>query len=214
MPQSVADHWNALCDHLHIPRDLIATYADIVNRYREPQRHYHTLMHLRQCFTEYEWLEAHTGKPPCEKLRAAIFFHNIVYDPRRNDNEEQSAAFAEALLRKLGVRESFISGVNRYVLATKTHEDPEDQSVRAFLDIDLSILGQPRAVFDEYERNIRKEYAHVPDSAFFHPQKGRPAILKRFLNRPHIFFTEPFRKKYEQAARDNLIRSLACMVEG
>lgn len=213
MSTELARHWNQLCDHLNIPRDLVATYANIAGRYKEPQRHYHTLRHIEHCFAELAWVEGREPDVPHE-LTAAILFHDVVYDTQRNDNEEQSAAYAELMLRRFNASESFIASVNRLILATKTHKDPGDCWARYFLDIDLSILGQPRDVFDEYERNIRKEYAHVPDTAFFHPQKGRPAILRRFLNRPRIFFTEPFQKKYEQAARENLIRSLACMVEG
>lgn len=219
MPQQTSqqsaliEHWNKLCDGLGIPRDLIDHYASIVNHYKEPHRHYHTVKHLEQCFKELAWLERSVKVPCPDAIRAAIFFHDIVYDPRRADNEEQSAAFAEMVLRRLGVRESFIARVNRYILATKSHDDPGDLGAQYFLDIDLSILGQPALVFAEYERHIRQEYLHVPLKAYRDTRTGRPAILRRFLDREHIFFTEPFRKKYEAVARANLAHSVACMVE-
>ena len=73
------------------------------------------------------------------------------------------------------------------------------------VDIDLSILGQDAETFDNYERAIRQEYAHVDDNAF---RKGRSAILQRFLDRPAIYATPRMRSRYEEPARQNLRRSL------
>jgi predicted metal-dependent HD superfamily phosphohydrolase len=70
-----------------------------------------------------------------------------------------------------------------------------------FADIDLAILGRPTAVFAEYERRVRAEYAWVPDREF---RSARSTILKSFLDRPSIYVTSHFRRKYEEPARLNL----------
>jgi len=73
------------------------------------------------------------------------------------------------------------------------------------VDVDLSILGAAPERFDQYERQVREEYAWVPD---FLSRRERKAILKEFLARPRIFRSVHFRDRYEQQARSNIERSL------
>ena len=73
------------------------------------------------------------------------------------------------------------------------------------VDVDLAIRGRPEARFDLYERQIREEYAWVPEDVF---RQKRGEILRGFLGRPSIYQTEAFRAKYEAQARRNLARSL------
>jgi len=73
------------------------------------------------------------------------------------------------------------------------------------VDIDLSILGQAEARFQEYEAQIRREYEWVPEPAF---ALKRAEILERFLARERIYSTEPFFSKYEKQARANLLGSI------
>ena len=74
------------------------------------------------------------------------------------------------------------------------------------VDIDLAILGAPPARFDEYEREVRAEYARVPDFLF---RAKRKEILQAFRARPAIYSTAPMRERLETRARANLARSLS-----
>jgi predicted metal-dependent HD superfamily phosphohydrolase len=74
------------------------------------------------------------------------------------------------------------------------------------VDIDLSILGAAPPRFDEYERQIRREYDWVTPEAF---AAGRISVLEGFLARPPIFTTEFFHGQFEQQARANLARSIS-----
>jgi predicted metal-dependent HD superfamily phosphohydrolase len=56
------------------------------------------------------------------------------------------------------------------------HED--DNDAKLLLDIDLAILGQDSARFNEYEQQIKQEYAWVADEAF---KQGRGQVLTSFL---------------------------------
>jgi len=92
------------------------------------------------------------------------------------------------------------------LILVSTHRAPaEDPDGQLFADIDLSILGRPSAIFAEYERQVRVEYAWVPEPHF---RSARSAILKSFLDRPSLYATPHFRKKYEAMARLNLSVSL------
>ena len=74
-------------------------------------------------------------------------------------------------------------------------------------DADLSIFGKPEAIFDEYERLVRKEYLAVPEDVF--RVKRAELLEERFLKRKVIYNFRPFREKYEIQARKNLKRSIA-----
>jgi predicted metal-dependent HD superfamily phosphohydrolase len=176
--------------------------------YTGPGRHYHNLIHIHECLVHAE--DVMLLLDDRRAVENAIFFHDAVYDPTRSDNEEQSAALAERYLWEMDRPAAFIARVRELILDTRHKVEPVTNDGRYLVDIDLAILGAPPERFDEYERAIRQEYAHVPDDAF---RAGRANILRTFLSRPSIYLTEHFRAKYEGPARANLERSIA-RVEG
>ncbi len=139
-------------------------------------------------------------------IEMAIWFHDAVYDPKAKDNEEQSAEMAKTVIQSAELSPAFSGKVADLILATKHNAPPKDGDAALLIDIDLSILGQPMDKFSRYENAIRKEYDWVAADAF---AKGRSAILKSFLERPAIYYTDFFREKYEAAARRNLAFSVA-----
>jgi len=139
-------------------------------------------------------------------LNCAIWYHDAVYNPLAKDNEEKSAEYAYNSLLKIKFGKRFAEKVKNLVLATKPGNYPlNDSDSRLLADIDLSIFGKSTNEFDIYEKNIRKEYQMIPDSRF---KKGRIEILKSILQRPSVYYTDFFRKKYELSARKNLARSI------
>jgi predicted metal-dependent HD superfamily phosphohydrolase len=94
-------------------------------------------------------------------------------------------------------------------MATRSHNvGDEDPDARLLVDIDLAILGSAPARFDEYERQVRREYGHVSDENW---RVGRARVLQSFLARPRIYATDAYRDALESRARDNLSRSLAAL---
>ncbi len=73
------------------------------------------------------------------------------------------------------------------------------------IDVDLAIFGSEPAVFEVYEANIRREYRWVPGPLF---RRKRRAILEGFFARPAMYHTEPFRLRFEIAARANLATAI------
>lgn len=105
-----------------------------------------------------------------------------------------------------GAKADIIDRVRHYILATKTHDRPDQIDGRYMLDIDLSILGTSPDIYDQFEVNVRAEYKRVPRFIF---RKKRKAILSNFLARDHIYATECFRKEFESQARINLTRAIS-----
>lgn len=143
-------------------------------------------------------------KQPLE-VELAIWLHDIIYWPKRSDNEYQSASYARERLSSIQLTGEQIERVVHLILLTQHPAVSQDQDEGYLLDIDLAILGSADAVFDEYEQNIRREYAHVPD--FFY-RRGRRKVLTQFLSSNNLFVTGYFRDQLAERAQSNLQRAL------
>ncbi len=200
--------WFALWRRLGANGDAGPVYEDLLLRYSEPGRAYHTLTHIEHCVTELG--DVSEPATNLDTIEFALWFHDAVYDTKVKDNEERSAALAREVARSATLSDSFGDFTTDLILATKHAAAPTALNEQILVDIDLSILGQSRLRFDEYERQIRAEYSWVPAEAF---AKGRSAILSSFLARPTIYSTEFFHSKYEKSARENLARSITQLIE-
>jgi predicted metal-dependent HD superfamily phosphohydrolase len=172
--------------------------------WREPHRHYHTLQHLHECLAQLEL--ARECSPHPAEASLALWFHDAVYDPRRHDNEQRSADWARDGALAAGASREAAERVQALVMATRHDAPAGTPDAHLVVDVDLAILGAPRERFDEYERQVRLEYAHVADAAY---RAGRSRILRGFLARAAIYLTPPFHDRLETAARANLEHSLA-----
>lgn len=180
-------------------------FNQLVGAYSQAHRHYHTLQHLRECLAHCE-AAASLAQRPAE-VELALWFHDAVYDPRRADNEERSAEWAWRSILAAGCGEDVAQRVQALVLATRTHEAPaHEPDTQLLVDVDLAILGAAPTRFAESGRQIRAEYAHVPDDEF---RAGRARVLSGFLARPRIYATAAFHDALEHRARENLAQALA-----
>lgn len=178
-------------------------------RWREPHRAYHDERHLAECLRLLEEFRALAADAPA--VETALWLHDAIYDPARDDNEAQSAALARRMLQAAGVGADRIAQVEALILATRHLRTPRDADAQLVCDIDLAILGADDARFDEYERDIRREYAFVPEAAF---RAARAAVLERFLQRSAIYTTPALHERLEVRARANLARSLRALRSG
>jgi len=176
-------------------------FAQLKIAYAEPQRHYHTLQHLGECLAAFDDARGLAGQPHAVEM--ALWFHDAIYDVKGHDNEQRSAAWAREALRAAGVPGESAQHVYDLVMATRHTAVPRGRDEQLLVDIDLSILGAERARFDEYERQIRKEYSYVPEFLF---RRKRKEILLGFMERPAIYSTPHFHDALEARARDNLRR--------
>jgi len=78
-------------------------------------------------------------------------------------------------------------------------------SMEIFLDLDLAILGASSPEYDEYVAQIRKEYIHYSCEDY---RAGRKAVLRGFLARQMLYFTDYFHQLYEIEARQNIQREI------
>ena len=203
MQRSMEKRWLGLWKRMGAKGDGNRVYAELAACYNEPHRAYHTLAHIKHCFKELEYVR-HLAENQ-NAVEMALWFHDAVYDTKAKDNEEKSAELARRVTQTISLSARFGKCVADLILATKHEELPTNPDAQLVVDIDLAVLGLPERTFDENTRKIRKEYAWVSEDAFV---AGRSKILKSFLERPHIYLTRFFRKKYEARARHNIERYL------
>jgi predicted metal-dependent HD superfamily phosphohydrolase len=112
---------------------------------------------------------------------------------------------AKQRITQAGGAASWGDAVAALILATKTHDPALHPDAPLLVDVDLSILGQPKERFQEYEVQIRQEYDWVPGTTF---ASKRAEILEHFLARERIYTTGQFFKAYERQARCNIRESI------
>lgn len=197
----------------HAPHDDIVARAgaDLLARWSEPARRYHTTRHLVEMFWALEELEegGEIDDRQCALARLGAWFHDAIYDPgaRSGSNEADSASFARETLELLGLSDDDVDVVDRLVRLTARHDaDMEEHLDAAFNDADLWILSAPQERFDDFCDQIRQEYAHVPDPAY---RRGRAAILEPLLHRDTVYRTSHALHGWETPARINIGRELS-----
>ncbi|MFJ1511115.1 DUF4031 domain-containing protein [Cellulosimicrobium funkei] len=148
-----------------------------------------------------------TGATP-GVTQLALWFHDAVHDGEAGRDEERSAELADARLAShLGARE--VDEVVRLVLVTTDHAPaPGDGPGALVSDADLAVLGSAPDRYARYARQVRAEYAHVPDDAF---RAGRAAVLRGLLAGGALFRTPQGATLWEDRARANLTAELTTL---
>lgn len=183
-------------------------YADnLLARWGEPQRRYHSTSHLLAVLDHVDTLAEHAQDP--EAVRLAAWFHDAVYHPERSENEERSAALAVRALTEAGVPAERTEEVARLVRLTITHDPaPGDTNGEVLCDADLAILAAGPEAYEAYSRAVREEYGFVPDDAF---RAGRAAVLRQLLDLQRLFRTPHGAAVWEEKARANLTAELTSL---
>jgi predicted metal-dependent HD superfamily phosphohydrolase len=185
-------------------------WEEIVYRYAEQHRHYHNLNHIAYLLTLLDKSVGKLTNPAA--VGFAVLYHDVVYDTYSSDNEEQSAAFAEAQMRQLNISNTFIEKVKTLIAATKDHKiqgsNGMENDLSYFLDFDMAILGADEDMYKLYSQKIRKEYSKYNDKVY---REGRKLALQNILSSENIFFTPEFRQEMEQKARENINREVSLL---
>jgi predicted metal-dependent HD superfamily phosphohydrolase len=212
---SLLSRWTAL---LVSTRDG-ADYPDpgpfgenLLARWSEPQRHYHTPQHLLTVLNRVDELAPHTTDADLDAVLLAAWFHDAVYRPDRSENEERSARLAERALPEAGVSSARTTEVARLVRLTVSHDpEPADASGELLCDADLAVLAGTPEEYASYAAAVRQEFSFLPGEDFL---KGRAAVLRQLLDLPRLFRTAYGQERWERVARRNLETELELLTAG
>ncbi|MCS6820593.1 MAG: adenylyltransferase/cytidyltransferase family protein [Microscillaceae bacterium] len=132
---------------------------ELLQAWSEPHRYYHTLTHLQNLLTNIDLLKAKQAITQQEYaiLVMAAFFHDIVYNPKRQDNEPQSVEF----LRQRASPHPDLDTICQIILDTQTHQ-PNSYLSELFIELDMKIVakGDFQALL-QWEKAIMKEYQYL-----------------------------------------------------
>jgi len=180
----------------------------IINNYRDDNRYYHNINHINQCFNQYDIIVEKIPISCPEEIMMAIWFHDVIYDPRRSDNELKSANLADLCLSRY-ISRNAVSRIANMILLSGQHSQIIEENLsidkQVFLDIDLSILGQAPEIYDAYSENVRKEYSFIDDDIFYVKRKE---ILENFLKKKNIYHTQYFIETIGSQAIKNIKREI------
>ena len=185
--------WQRLASAYAAPRDTVdEVFADVVGRYREPHRHYHTLEHVEEVLAVVDELGG--GR----EVEWAAWLHDVIYDVHAPDSEARSAGYAGDVLARLLVPDDEISEVQRLIELSAGHDVVAgDRNGAVFIEADLAILSSAPDRYDRYARDVRQEYAHLDDEWW---RAGRADVVRSLLARVT-----------DDRARSNLTRELAAL---
>jgi predicted metal-dependent HD superfamily phosphohydrolase len=85
------DRWQTVWQKLRTPRVPHDVLSELMHAYSSPDRYYHNFTHIQDCLSVFDQTSSLAAHP--EEVELAIWFHDAVYDTKRNDNEQKSAAW-------------------------------------------------------------------------------------------------------------------------
>jgi predicted metal-dependent HD superfamily phosphohydrolase len=201
----IHEKWVQTCRAMNISDCSSQTrWEELVKRYSEPHRRYHTLNHLRAMCRTLSEFEGEFAAP--DTVYLAVFFHDAIYDASSTTNEQDSAELATSFLAANNVTGSVVRAVEQLILATAAHlQETTAEDAEWFLDADLAILAAEPGIYSQYVLAIRQEYSDFSDATF---RAGRLQFLETILDAAFLYRTDVLRDRFETPARTNLQNEL------
>lgn len=205
LAQQLKHEWDELLMKYTDSEDIInSLFNEIYQRYTSKHRHYHNLSHIESMLNSIKPFDKKIID--IDSLLFAIWYHDVIYNPVKNDNEEKSAEFANRSLKKIRINSNKIKKVIALILKSKSHISRtlgirDDYDTKLFLDSDLHIFGAPKETYKLYMQQIREEHKKVPEFLF---TKNRKKFLTTLSASKYIYHTDAFRENYEKKARNNI----------
>jgi predicted metal-dependent HD superfamily phosphohydrolase len=202
--------WQALAGKIGLDRASSQEVGNfLLAQYTQSGRHYHGAGHIVSMLEGFNAIKATFERPLAAEL--AIFFHDVIYDPSRRDNEEQSAKKLQQMLGGL-VDPPLLEAAAFSIEATKQHALTPNHDTNLLLDLDMAILGQPWPIYEQYARDVMQEYLPVYGQMAY--RHGRRTIfLEPTIAKGTVFLTEAFKPLNPQAL-ENMRREAELLKTG
>lgn len=204
--KSIEQHWQQFIVAYKLNAGLgEKLFAEIHSKYNHKSRAYHNLTHIKAMLDLTDRHLAQLENP--RLLRASIWYHDLIYNALRKDNELRSADRAKEVLELLALAPEEVNSCHHQIMLTKAHQSTNSDGIdeKMLLDFDLEVLSRDWKDYELYTQQIRKEYWMYPGPIY---RKGRREAMKHFLEREYIYQTELFRTDREEKARANIVMEI------
>lgn len=177
-------------------------FTDVLTRYAAADRYYHNGGHLAELAAH--WREFKDELSDAATVGLALFFHDVIYDAARTDNEAQSASYAASRLKDMGFDAVDITRVEDLIEMTASHNAPAgDFDAALMLDMDMAVLGAEPNQYQKYAQAVAAEYSKTYSAGDY--ARGRLSMfIEPSLEKENLFLTDKFRQRYQEQARRNL----------
>lgn len=163
--QELLNKWNIKCN-----------INTLLGMWNESHRYYHTLNHLNDLIDQINENKSKFTESQYEKLLLTSLFHDCIYDPMKDNNEEKSAEFfMECCVDKASID---ILEIKDMILDTKTHTSKSSLS-ETFNNYDMNIVERDIEELLEWEKGIYNEYKNFGVDAY---KSGRLKFLESIMD--------------------------------
>ena len=163
--QELLNKWNIKCD-----------VNTLLSMWNESHRHYHNLNHLNDLINQINENKTIYSEKEYEKLLITALFHDCIYNPMKQDNEEKSADFFLECCQDKENKDN--QDIKQMILDTKTHKANIPLS-ETFNKFDMSIVERDFNQLLEWENGIHSEYKAYGDLY----KDGRLKFLESLLDK-------------------------------
>ena len=180
--------------------DVEYWWHEILENYTKKWKFYHNLNHVYSFVNLFEKYNKFINNYKNEFL-ISIYFHDIIYIPSRNDNEEESINMFNKFYNEVKPNNLNKEKVIEFIAETKNHSLSKDYDFELdlFLDMDMQIVADEN--WEDYENKIRKEYCYMDETEY---KNKRRQFLQSLVNKNRLFRTQIFYDTYEQIAKNNI----------
>ena len=186
--------------------------------YDSSDRHYHNNEHINQCLfhlndfflnnntRQFLKLTSSDKKRLWRIVYVSILYHDIVYNPYDRFNELNSAElFLSDGIKWLNSDDT--TAVYNTILMTARHlHEFSDSELKLYeaLMLDIDLAGFADGLRND-DLTIRQEFKHIDDYTYY---SNRRNFLQCLINKRRIYYTDFFKTKYEESARQNIINKI------
>ena len=122
--RTLKSRWHNLFKTLAEDTLIEEGFSELIHKYSEKHRHYHNINHIKECLTASDRIQ--TYLKDSFSFKAAVWFHDVIYDPKLSENERLSAEHAKSFLIKTAVDMMTIRKIEHLINLTKHPSSPEN----------------------------------------------------------------------------------------
>lgn len=163
---------------------------------------YHNFIHTAYTVNKAEEIMKNTpvSKEDQEKVLVALWFHDTGYIECAQNHEERSVEIMKGFLQQENYQESYISDVEKLILATKITYEPQNLLEKIVKDADFSHFAGHD--YNDISDCLRKEW-ELTNVKCFSNDEWNAGNLDMLKNKHH-FYTDYAKENWEPLKKKNI----------
>ncbi|MDR3023693.1 Pycsar system effector family protein [Chryseobacterium sp.] len=163
---------------------------------------YHNFIHTAYTVNKAEEIMKNTpvSEEDQEKVLVALWFHDTGYIECALNHEERSVEVMKAFLRQENYPGNYIADVEKLILATKIHYEPQNLLEKIVKDADFSHFAGHD--YNDISDALRKEW-ELTNVKCFSNEEWNAGNLDMLKNK-HTFYTDYAKENWEPLKKKNI----------